>query len=330
MLARARELKRLLPARRDAPDAARPHARDVLREAVAAHARHLRGRHDPARRPRDPAAPGAGRDRHARVAGGRRAQPLALGATAIVARTYDHALVEELAAAATIPVINGLTDLLHPCQAMADLLTITERAELAKVGDRLRRRRQQRRQLAAQRVRRCSGVRAAARDAARRHRPGAPGAPARGGAGRRAAARGSLWTEDPVEAVRGAHFVYTDVWTSMGQEAEAEQRRALFEPFQVNARLLAPRPGRLVLHCLPGPPRRGDHRRRARRPAQHRLRPGREPPPRPEGDPRARCSTHGLTPESAVARGGPAGAAGCRRRTPAAASLLSFRARQHR
>jgi len=59
------------------------------------------------------------------------------------------------------------------------------------------------------------------------------------------------WSPDPVEAVRGADFVYTDVWTSMGQEEEAERRRALFEPFQLNTRLLRHAPEALVMHCLP-------------------------------------------------------------------------------
>jgi ornithine carbamoyltransferase len=59
------------------------------------------------------------------------------------------------------------------------------------------------------------------------------------------------WSEEPVEAVRGADFVYTDVWTSMGQEHEAEKRRALFEPYQLNARLLAHAPEAHVMHCLP-------------------------------------------------------------------------------
>ena len=59
------------------------------------------------------------------------------------------------------------------------------------------------------------------------------------------------WTEDPAEAVRGAGFVYTDVWTSMGQEAEQEQRRRIFAPYQVNAALLAHAPEAWVMHCLP-------------------------------------------------------------------------------
>ncbi len=166
----------------------------------------------------------------------------------ILARTFDHALVEALASAADIPVINGLTDLLHPCQAMADLQTVTERADLAKVaiayvgdgnnvansllnaiavlGGELRLATPATHQPALQ-------VRRRAEELARR-----------------SGARIS-WSPDPVEAVRGADFVYTDVWTSMGQENEAERRRALFEPFQLNARLLRHAPDAFVMHCLP-------------------------------------------------------------------------------
>ncbi|HTY17854.1 MAG TPA: ornithine carbamoyltransferase [Myxococcota bacterium] len=166
----------------------------------------------------------------------------------ILARTYDHALVEELAGAAAIPVINGLTDLLHPCQAMADLQTVTERADLARVavayvgdgnnvansllnafavlGGELRLATPASHQ-PAQQVRRRALELAAASGARIR------------------------WTDDPVDAVKGAHFVYTDVWTSMGQEAESERRRALFEPFQVNQRLLRHAPDAWVMHCLP-------------------------------------------------------------------------------
>jgi ornithine carbamoyltransferase len=166
----------------------------------------------------------------------------------ILARTFDHALVEALAAAADIPVINGLTDLLHPCQAMADLQTITERADLEKaviayvgdgnnvansllnaiavLGGELRLATPATHQPALQ-------VRHRARELARR-------------SGARI-----HWTPDPVEAVRGAHFIYTDVWTSMGQESESERRKALFEPYQLNARLLRHAPEAWVMHCLP-------------------------------------------------------------------------------
>jgi len=166
----------------------------------------------------------------------------------IVARTYDHALVEELAAAATIPVINGLTDLFHPCQAMADLQTITERAELEKVavayvGDG--------NNVANSLLNAFAVLGGELRLATpRSHQPARQ---VRQRVTALAAASGAriIYTEDPVEAVRGAHFVYTDVWTSMGQEAESALRKALFEPFQVNARLLRHAPDALVMHCLP-------------------------------------------------------------------------------
>jgi len=167
---------------------------------------------------------------------------------AIVARTYDHALVEELAAAASIPVINGLTDLLHPCQAMADLQTITERADLAKVviayvGDG--------NNVASSLLNAISVLGGTLRIGAPRTHLPAPHVRKR--AAELAAKSGARiqWTEDPVEAVRGAHFVYTDVWTSMGQEDESAQRKAIFEPFQLNARLLAHAPEAWVMHCLP-------------------------------------------------------------------------------
>jgi ornithine carbamoyltransferase len=166
----------------------------------------------------------------------------------IVARTASHALVEELAAAASIPVINGLTDLAHPCQAMADLLTVSERMPLARavlayVGD-------------GNNVANSLLVGAAALGVEIRlatpesHRPALR---VRQAAERLAARSGARlsWSSDPVEAVRGAHFVYTDVWVSMGQEGEAAARRALFEPFQLNARLLRHAPDAFVLHCLP-------------------------------------------------------------------------------
>jgi ornithine carbamoyltransferase len=167
---------------------------------------------------------------------------------AILARTYSHSLVEELARVASISVINGLTDLLHPCQVMADLLTISERADLARVhlayvGD-------------------GNNVANSLLDAAavlglevrfatpESHRPAHRVRRRAEGLAETSGAHISF-TTDPLEAVRGADFIYTDVWTSMGQEEEAERRRALFEPYQVNARLLRHAPEAFVLHCLP-------------------------------------------------------------------------------
>jgi ornithine carbamoyltransferase len=166
----------------------------------------------------------------------------------IVARTFSHALVEELAAVATIPVVNGLTDLLHPCQVMADLQTMAERAELKDsiigyVGD-------------GNNMANSLMLGAAVLGLEFRlatpagHRPAVR---VRRRAEELAATSGARisWSEDPVEAVRGAHFVYTDTWTSMGQEAESEMRREVFADFQVNAALLAHSPDAWVMHCLP-------------------------------------------------------------------------------
>ncbi|HYB13293.1 MAG TPA: ornithine carbamoyltransferase, partial [Myxococcota bacterium] len=134
---------------------------------------------------------------------------------AIVARTYSHSLVEELARVASIPVINGLTDLLHPCQAMADLLTISERADLlrarvAYVGDG--------NNVANSLLNAAAVLGLEFRFATpESHRPAYR---VRRRAEELAVASGARirFSTDPVEAVHGADFIYTDVWTSMGQE----------------------------------------------------------------------------------------------------------------
>ena len=166
----------------------------------------------------------------------------------IVARTVSHGIVEDLAATASVPVINGLTDRLHPCQAMADVLTIGERSELARavvafVGD-------------GNNVASSLLLAAAALGFELRlatppaYRP-PPDVWRRAEA--RAAETGALlaWSEDPREAVAGAGFVYTDVWTSMGQEREAEERRRAFRPYQLNEELLRAAPEAWVMHDLP-------------------------------------------------------------------------------
>ena len=204
---------------------------------------------------------------------------------AIVARIYGHDVIQTLAAHASVPVINALTDWLHPCQAMADALTIMEHGDLRRDQLELRRRRQQRVSLADQsgrvpghaagRVRRRRATRPTRRSCARRSsaaakRGGADplrGRPARGGEGRGAS-------------------LYTDVWASMGQESEAEPRRRVLPPVPGQRELLAARPTRVVLHCLPA--HRGEEitAERARVRALDRVRPGREPPARAEGHPR--------------------------------------------
>jgi ornithine carbamoyltransferase len=176
------------------------------------------------------------------------AQNLSRWVDAMVARTASHALVEDLASAASIPVINGLTDLAHPCQAMADFLTISERVPLSRavvayVGDG--------NNVANSLLDGAAALGVELRMATpETHRPALR---VRQEAERRAEKTGArlMWTADPSEAVRGANFVYTDVWTSMGQENEAALRRSLFEAYQLNARLLRHAPDAWVLHCLP-------------------------------------------------------------------------------
>lgn len=168
----------------------------------------------------------------------------------IMARVFAHSDVQELAAQASVPVINGLSDFSHPCQALSDLFTIREERgtlrglRLAYVGD--------------------------GNNVAHSLLLGAslvgmeiwvatpPGyepqdevvAQAKGFAQR----MGSqvVLTHDPQEAVRGADIIHTDVWASMGREEEREERLKVFPPYQVNAQLVA-QAGRspLVMHCLP-------------------------------------------------------------------------------
>ncbi len=166
----------------------------------------------------------------------------------LMARTFSHSLVEQLAAEATIPIINGLTDLLHPCQAMADLQTIAENADvtaatLTYVGD------------GNNMVNSLMLLAAVLGLRIRIATPGShpPSARVMKRAKELAASSGATihWTESPQEAVKGADFVYTDTWTSMGQEDEAEQRRRIFAPYQVNEQLLEGAPDAKVLHCMP-------------------------------------------------------------------------------
>jgi len=166
----------------------------------------------------------------------------------VVARTFSHSLVEELALAATIPIINGLTDLLHPCQAMADLQTISEKMEpkdarIAYVGDGNN---------MANSLVLISAVLGLEMHLATpsTHRP-PPRVMERAMELARTSGARIEWSQDPAVAVRGAHFVYTDTWTSMGQEAEAEERRRTFADYQVNEALLAHAPDAWVMHCLP-------------------------------------------------------------------------------
>jgi ornithine carbamoyltransferase len=166
----------------------------------------------------------------------------------LMARTFSHELVEQLARDATIPVVNGLTDLLHPCQAMADLVTIAgvmrpEEATLAYVGDG--------NNVANSLILLAAVLGLSLRLATPASHPPSARVMARArGLASESGARID-WSEDPLEAVRGVDFIYTDTWTSMGQEEEAEQRRQIFRAYQVNSDLLAHAGDPWVMHCLP-------------------------------------------------------------------------------
>jgi ornithine carbamoyltransferase len=169
---------------------------------------------------------------------------------AIAVRTFAQETVEELARHAAIPVINALSDRFHPCQALADFLTLEERfgglggLRLAYVGD-------------GNNMCHSLMVAAAQTGAAIRIATPAGYRPEAGivGEARRVAAETGAsiqFFDTPEAAVEGAQAVYTDVWASMGQEAEAAARERIFAPFQVNRRLLdMAAPDAVFLHCLP-------------------------------------------------------------------------------
>jgi ornithine carbamoyltransferase len=168
----------------------------------------------------------------------------------IMIRTYVHSDIEELAHYADIPVINGLTDLLHPCQVMADLLTVKERKgrlaglRLAYVGDG--------NNMCNSLLIGCAKV---GMDIAVASPEGyLPQERIVREAQAVAVQSGTRIhiTTDPVAAVTGADVVVTDVWASMGQEAERDQRVAVFTPYQVDRELTAhAKPDYIFMHCLP-------------------------------------------------------------------------------
>ncbi|MGG4468087.1 ornithine carbamoyltransferase [Paenibacillus alvei] len=169
---------------------------------------------------------------------------------AIMIRTFAHETVEELAEHATIPVINGLTDLHHPCQALADLLTILEvkgtlqGLKLAYIGDG--------NNVAHSLMIACAkvGIDIAVATPANYE----PNEEIVALAKSFAMISGSAVSivQDPVEAVKDADAIYADVWISMGQEEENEQRLKDFQGFQVNKELVAhAKADYMFLHCLP-------------------------------------------------------------------------------
>lgn len=167
----------------------------------------------------------------------------------IMARTFCHAIVTELATCSHVPVINGLTDYNHPCQAIADYMTFFERKsgagrKLAYVGDG--------NNVAVSLIHTAArlGVHIAVATPPGRE----PNAEAVAWARRNGEETGCTVeiTNDPVAAVEGADAVYTDVWASMGQEAEAVERQREFRCYQVDERLFArANPDAIFMHCLP-------------------------------------------------------------------------------
>lgn len=165
----------------------------------------------------------------------------------IMARLFDHAHILELAEYASVPVINGLTDYNHPCQVMADIFTILEKRghledlKITYIGDG--------NNVANSWVNLAakipmhlvicspSGFEPDASTLTRAHE---------------AEVSEIEIVHDPEVAVKDADVIYTDVWASMGQEAEAEERRKIFMPYQVNSKLLAlAHENSMVMHCLP-------------------------------------------------------------------------------
>jgi ornithine carbamoyltransferase len=173
----------------------------------------------------------------------------------IMIRTFAHQIVIDMANHARIPVINGLTDYSHPCQAMADYLTLLEHKgkleglKLTYVGD-------------GNNVAHSlmfAGARLGVNVTVACPPGFEPNLTAYRHAVEDAKATGAKIevVHDPKEGVKGADAIYTDVWASMGQETEAEARKKIFRPFQVNAQLMAlAKPDALFMHCLPA--HRGD------------------------------------------------------------------------
>jgi len=177
----------------------------------------------------------------------------------LIIRTFDHQEVQRLAAAGTIPVINALTDFLHPCQIYTDAFTMAER--WAKGGD----------LFASLKGRKIAFLGDAACNVASSLILGAahfgmqislsgpkefaPGAAIDAQLKKDGLPKNYQFTTDPAEAVKGADVVYTDVWVSMGKEEEAKERIRVMSPYRVTAKLfVAAKADALFMHCLPAHP----------------------------------------------------------------------------
>ncbi len=164
---------------------------------------------------------------------------------AIVARVFSQSTIDELAKWSSVPVINALSDIYHPCQALADVLTLKEHfgrlngLRLAFIGDG--------NNVAHSLMLTAGRLGVDITVATPRHYETNPRIT------KQAADFGNITiTNDPISAVSHAHAVYTDVWASMGQESEAAERARIFAPYQINEKLFAQaRPDAIFMHCLP-------------------------------------------------------------------------------
>ena len=169
----------------------------------------------------------------------------------IMIRTFGHDRVVELAKYADIPIINGLTDLLHPCQVLTDLLTIKEHKgknlknlKMAYVGDGNNMTNSY--LYGAAKVGMTLSV-----ATPKNYRPNQEVFENALNDAKETGAK-LEWVEDPIEAVKNADIVVTDTWASMGQESEHDERKKIFAPYQVNNELLSHADKRaIVMHCLP-------------------------------------------------------------------------------
>ncbi|MFZ5987001.1 MAG: ornithine carbamoyltransferase [Bacillota bacterium] len=178
------------------------------------------------------------------------AQVLSRYMDGIMIRTFKQSDVEELAKYGSIPVINGLTDLVHPCQILADLFTVYEHKgklkglKLAYVGDG--------NNVANSLLHGCAKVGMDIAVAAPKGYWCDSQIVSEAQEDAKASGSKIILTEDPVEAVKGADVIYTDTWVSMGQESEKESRLKIFMPYQVNGELFSKaKDDAIFLHCLP-------------------------------------------------------------------------------
>ena len=169
---------------------------------------------------------------------------------AIMARVFSHDHITELAKWSSIPVINGLSDYNHPCQALADFLTIFEHFQVTQglkityIGDG--------NNVAVSLMHTCAILGANFTIASPEDYDILPEAIKKAQSLATSSGSQLVFQRNPIDAVKDADVVYTDTWTSMGQEAESKKRELVFPPYQVNANLMkSAKPSAIFMHCLP-------------------------------------------------------------------------------